>query len=271
VTPNAISWLVAVPLALAVTAIVFISDKEGWGPWPTIGLAFAVLIVGAGAYAIWYLRRKKQRAIQIPKAMAPLGLHPIDPVAGRAVAALPFGLFTRGSNGTVENTVGANVGDRTITMFDYQYSRHGYNARTGSSTEHTFEFSCGVVSVPGSLPSLSIDREGVLSRVARAIGIEDVETGDEAFDRAFKVRAEDPAAARDLLTPDLRAFLLSVDDRWSFEIRAGWLLCWAKQLPVRELGDLHDVAWRCVAKLPAWWPSRGRSPCPAHSWSARDP
>jgi hypothetical protein len=89
------------------------------------------------------------------------------------------------------------------------------------------------------------------------IGIEDVETGDEAFDREFKVRAEDPAAARDLLTPDLRAFLLSVDDRLSFEIRAGWLLCWAKQLPVRELGDLHDVAWRFVAKLPASVPEPG--------------
>jgi hypothetical protein len=136
-------------------------------------------------------------------------------------------------------------------MFDYQYSRYGYSARTGSSTEHTFEFSCAVVSVPGSLPSLCIDREGAMSRLARAIGIEDVETGDEAFDREFKVRAEDPAAARDLLTTDLRAFLLSLDDRWGFEVRAGWLLTWAKQLPVRELGDLHDVVWRFVAKLPA--------------------
>jgi hypothetical protein len=250
VSSNAIGWLVAIPLVLIVTLVIFISDEEGWSAGLTLGVSFGILAVVIGGFVTWFLIRKRKRAAAMPRMAARLGLQTQDPVVGRAAATLPFELFGRGSDRTVENVIGAKVGERILTMFDYSYSQQGYNPTTSSSTEQSFDFSCALIDVPASIPFVSVTREGFFSKIARAVGAEDVEVGDPSFDRVFKVKASDPGVARELLHPQMQAWLLSLDDRWNFEVAAGWLLCYSKQLPVEELAALHEVAWGFNSAIP---------------------
>jgi hypothetical protein len=55
---------------------------------------------------------------------------------------------------------------------------------------------------------LSIRRAGVLDKLSELLGLHDIAVGDARFDHALEVRADEPARARALLTPALRAALL---------------------------------------------------------------
>jgi hypothetical protein len=50
-----------------------------------------------------------------------------------------------------------------------------------------------------------ISTEGVTGAIASALGIEDVQIGDEAFDREFRLVSKEPDALKKLLTPHVRA------------------------------------------------------------------
>lgn len=50
-----------------------------------------------------------------------------------------------------------------------------------------------------------ISTEGMTGAIAHVLGIEDVEIGDEAFDREFRLVSKDPDALKKLLTPEVRA------------------------------------------------------------------
>jgi hypothetical protein len=59
-----------------------------------------------------------------------------------------------------------------------------------------------------SLPlKVTLEREGLVTRLARLVGLPDVEVGDEAFDAAFKITTEEPEKLKKLLTPEARAAL----------------------------------------------------------------
>lgn len=46
-----------------------------------------------------------------------------------------------------------------------------------------------------------ITREGLTGAIAHSLGIEDVEIGDEVFDRTFRIASKDSSAMRRLVTP----------------------------------------------------------------------
>lgn len=51
---------------------------------------------------------------------------------------------------------------------------------------------------------LGVGPEGVLSSIAELLGAHDIELGDDAFDRAFMVRGDEPERVKALLGPDAR-------------------------------------------------------------------
>jgi hypothetical protein len=65
------------------------------------------------------------------------------------------------------------------------------------------------VTRPGRLPfDMKVWREHVLEKIGKAVGNQDIEVGDEAFDKAFLVRGNDASKARAILSPELRATLI---------------------------------------------------------------
>jgi hypothetical protein len=59
--------------------------------------------------------------------------------------------------------------------------------------------------------NLELTREGLSSKVTKLFGAQDLVLGDDAFDRAFVVKATSEPFARELLTPNVRAELLALD------------------------------------------------------------
>lgn len=61
--------------------------------------------------------------------------------------------------------------------------------------------------------TLELFPENFLVRMATALGLQDIQVGDPAFDRAFIVKSNDPAYAAAALLPEIRARLLAERQR----------------------------------------------------------
>ncbi len=60
---------------------------------------------------------------------------------------------------------------------------------------------------------LRLTRQGALSGLGKLLGAQDIETGDPIFDKRFVVKGAPEAVVRGLLTPDVRARLVELQER----------------------------------------------------------
>jgi len=74
--------------------------------------------------------------------------------------------------------------------------------------EETEMFSRMSVRLPVVPHGLRLYRETTWSKLGKAVGMQDITTGDPAFDRAFVVRGSDPEAVNAFLSPFRRTTLL---------------------------------------------------------------
>lgn len=82
-----------------------------------------------------------------------------------------------------------------------------YSTGSGKNRTHWSAVAAGV-SGPGGF-TLSLSPENLLTRFGEKLGMQDIKTGDEAFDRTFVVKSSDPAYAAAALLPEIRAGLLA--------------------------------------------------------------
>ncbi len=238
---NLVTWIVALVIGGAIWLAVVVGDDRGWGAGMTFAVVGIVAVLVLTPFIIWMTVRKKRRAQGFAAAAAKIGIQ-VAPEEGPKLLAMPFRLFRLGRGREIENVAVRDADGQRAWIADFMYWRETYNPQTSSTSRHDYEHTCAVVQVDGRLPSVVIGREGFWSRVARAIGLDDVEVGDEGFDRVFKVRAPDPGSARDLLQPDLRAWLISVQPQWSFETAGNYVLAFTDRLPLSQLSVAEETA-----------------------------
>ena len=246
---NLVSYIAAFFIAGVVVFAVLGGEELGWGAGMTflvVGIAAVVVIT---PLVIWMSRRKKRRVHEFGAFATRMGMQ-LVPEHGPALLALPFRLFSLGAGREMESVGVRTVGGHQVWTFDFTYYQEGYNPQSNSRTRHDYEHTCAVMQVAPNTPSMVIAREGVFSRIARAVGFDDVEVGDEAFDREFKVRSSDPVFARAVLHPDMRAWLLSLDPRWTFELAGGYLLGAAHRLPIPQLLVPEEMTFAFLARVP---------------------
>lgn len=107
----------------------------------------------------------------------------------------------RGIFGTSPTSLSGTFRGRAIRVFSYS---------TGSGKNRTLW--CAVAA-PVNNPSglkLRISKENAFTVVGRKFGIDDVATGDEAFDREFYVKSNQPDFIRAALIPEIRQRLADV-------------------------------------------------------------
>jgi hypothetical protein len=63
--------------------------------------------------------------------------------------------------------------------------------------------------LPGSFPELVIDKEGFFSKVAQALGYDDIDFESHEFSRKFRVRSSDKKFAYDVCNGQMIEYLLS--------------------------------------------------------------
>ncbi len=96
-------------------------------------------------------------------------------------------------------------------MFDYHYETHSTDSKGNRQTHHHY-FSFFILLLPMSFPELKITREGLLSKIAQALGYDDIDFESAEFSRAFCVRSKDRKFAYDVCNAQMMEYLLANRD-----------------------------------------------------------
>jgi hypothetical protein len=149
---------------------------------------------------------------------------------------------------------------RPALSFTYQWTTGSGKSRT---TQHAHVVALGL---PTYLPTVEVTPEGLGARLAKLMGVQDIQFESEAFNRAYRVAASDRRVAHAILHPRLMQRLLSPDalgNAW--RIDGTWILSWAS-----GTSDLDRLAARLgllsgvVRSVPRHvWQDHGYDPAPS--------
>lgn len=158
-----------------------------------------------------YLNDKKRRQAMLDLA-ARLGLQ-FDPEKDRGLAE-HYNFLNKlraGSNRYVFNKFSGNYQGHDVSAFDYHFETHSTDSKGHRQTHHHYS-SCFVLHLPRSFPELVIGREGFLSKIAQALGYDDIDFESHEFSRKFCVRSSDKKFAYDVCNARMMEYLLANDD-----------------------------------------------------------
>lgn len=164
---------------------------------------FALVIVIAIA---GYITAQKRREAMLTLA-GRLGLR-FEPRRNRHLAReLSFlNKLRHGSNRYAYNILSGNYQGHEVMVFDYHY-------QTGSGKDtHHHHLSFFILRLPGTFPELTIGPEGVFSKIAQAVGYDDIDFESHEFSRKFCVRSQDKKFAYDVCHSQMIEYLLANPD-----------------------------------------------------------
>jgi len=100
------------------------------------------------------------------------------------------------------NILSGNYQGHDVVLFDYHYK-----TGSGKDTHHHY-LSFFILRLPMSAPELTIAPEGFFSKVAQAVGYDDIDFESHEFSRKFCVRSRDKKFAYDVCNAQMIEFLL---------------------------------------------------------------
>jgi len=204
-------------------------------PQALIPIGFIAFTIGVVALAVTLGRRQQRKVIEQLAALAArlsLEIH-------RQPARFGF---------EPTPTVDGRHRNRGVRFFSYT---------TGSGKNRTNWIAAAAAVNGGAGFSLELYPENFVTRIATALGMQDIKVNDPAFDPAFIVRSNDPAYAAAALLPEIRARLLEERQRGAHghlsvkdgEVRYAEIGSFAEQARVDRLArmlepvcDLAEVA-----------------------------
>lgn len=113
----------------------------------------------------------------------------------------------KGSNRYAFNILEGVYHTQKVIVFDYHYETHSHSSKGGRRTHHHY-FSFFILVVPQAFPELTIGRETFLSKIAQAVGYDDIDFESSEFSRTFVVRSKDKKFAYDVCNPKMMEYLL---------------------------------------------------------------
>lgn len=128
-----------------------------------------------------------------------------------------FGCLCAGYSQQAYNVMQGRYGSLRFCAFDYRYT-------TGSGkSRQTHCFSAVTVEGQYPLKKMLIRPEGLGDRLAGMLGFEDIDFEWEEFNRAFYVKAEDKAAAYDVISQKMMEYLM-LNRGWYIEISGRYMI-----------------------------------------------
>jgi hypothetical protein len=168
-----------------------------------------VLLMLAGLIALgvraYRLEKKRRAALQAFALSNGWTYTAADDRWCSRFAGTPFGT---GDSREARNILQGTHAGRPMIAFDYIYDTHSTDSK-GHTTTTTHRFAICAVQLPAPLPMLQLSPESVLSRMANAVGLADIELESEDFNRRYRVKARDPKFAYDVLNPRTMEALLA--------------------------------------------------------------
>ena len=178
-------------------------------------------VVGVIAYVQWK-REQKRRSLLIEWAAAnKWSFAPADDTWCARWQGAPFG---EGDHRRARSVLTGEWKATPFASFDYSFQTHSSNGKGGQTTQ-THHYAVSTVRLPTYLPRLQVTPENLLTRIGNAVGFDDIELESEDFNRAFRVSANDPKFASDVLNARTMQLLLS-RPHLSWRIEGTDILCW---------------------------------------------
>ena len=112
----------------------------------------------------------------------------------------------RGSSRYAFNVLSGSYQGHEVLIFDYHYK-----TGSGKNTHHHY-LSFFILYLPISFPELIIGPEGIFSKIAQAVGYDDIDFESHEFSRKFCVRSKDKKFAYDVCNARMIEYLLSNTD-----------------------------------------------------------
>jgi hypothetical protein len=100
--------------------------------------------------------------------------------------------------------VTGQFGPYRAVVFDYRYRKDDMGSRYPTIER----FAVHALALPARLPWVHISAEGYAHKAAKLLGGQDIELESEEFNRAYRVRSDDPRFAVDLLNARTMDLLL---------------------------------------------------------------
>lgn len=165
----------------------------------------------------------------------------------------PFNLFRRGDGRGIENVLWGTWRDTPMHAFDYWYYTETTDSKGRRSRSYR-RYSCALVEVPASFPHLELAREGLLTRLADHIGLEDIEFESPEFNRRYNVKAKERKFAYELLDARMLRWLVDFDQGLSFEVMGNRVLAYGPRAKPSGLLALIGTAVKFQTHIPrvAW-------------------
>jgi len=167
---------------------------------------FVFIVIFVVVLVVSYFSSLKRREAMAAVA-ARLGFH-FAPGKNRDMARRYRFLdkLRRGSERYAFNILSGTYQEHEALLFDYHY-------RTGSGKNtHHYYISFFILHLPVLFPELIIAPEGIFSKIAQAVGYDDIDFESHEFSRKFCVRSKDKKFAYDVCNARMIEYLLSNTD-----------------------------------------------------------
>lgn len=185
---------------------------------------FIVLLIASVVVTVAVLahRAARKRREAMAALAAKLGLAFYEDHDHELAERLDFlRKLDEGSNRYAYNRLSGTYQGHEVMAFDYHYETYSHSRKGGRQTHHHY-LSVFTLILPRSFPELLISPEGFFSKIAQALGYDDIDLESAEFSRAFCVRSRDKKFAYDVCHPQMMEYLLARRDL-SFEIEANVL------------------------------------------------
>jgi hypothetical protein len=116
-----------------------------------------------------------------------------------------------------------------------------YHYTVGSGKNSTTYATARIVGFAGNAITFEVRKEGVISKLGKVVGIQDVRVGDERFDKLFFLKASDPDFIAVTFLPEIRTEFYRV---WEELDAKGTIRLDGEELRYDETGKIHNDAGR---------------------------
>ena len=216
--------------------------------------ANVILFIGLGLVSVFgvvVIVRHNRAISELTRVARTQGLSFSPGQTGFAVPRC-FELFDERHERGVANLV-YDVHDPKLSVFSYEWTDRpaGITAMgTPDRQERVYVRTCAVADVGWMWPHLQITHEGLKSKVANALGVRDLQTESEEFNRMFAVSSEDESFASAFLDARMIDFLVSTKGMFDVEVKNRWVLVTSKELRGRDVVAFFRLAQKLRQQIP---------------------
>jgi len=203
-----------------------------------LGLLAVLAVAVVSIVLSFYLKAKRREAFRAFALQHGLEFAEGDPFG---LLDWPFDLFRRGDGRGIDHVLWGTWRGTAMQAFDYWYYTETTDSKGRRSRSYR-RFSCALVEVPAAFPHLEIAREGLFTRLADHVGLEDIEFESPEFNRRYNVKAKDRKFAYELLDARMLEWLVGFDQGLAFEVMGNRVLAYVSRAKPSGLLGLIGTA-----------------------------